>query len=258
MLQRIDSVSKCLQNPALDISKVSEYFTSLIEYFNFVRDKFEMYEENASILVGHRNYSMKREKKTPKSFYDGQCPETQLSNRDNFKISCFYAVCDTLITHLKSRMSVYVDISKKFSCLFDSEKETAYENAKYLQTVYSYDLEKEFPDEFIHIHSIIKNETSVIDKLRKIHEYGIIDTFANVETALKLFLTLPISNCTGERSFSLLKRIKSPLRNLISDSKLSSLALLSMEGDITIKIDYEDIIKTFTAKKLRRKVIKNH
>ena len=140
--------------------------------------------------------------------------------------------------------------------MFDIDQETAYENAKFLQSVYPNDLEISFADEFVQFLSIMKNENTVTDKLKKIKKVGISDTFANVETALKIFLTLPISNCSGERSFSLLKRIKSPLRTLMADSKLSCLAILSIEADITKMLDYEGIISDFVAKKCRRKIIK--
>ncbi len=89
------------------------------------------------------------------------------------------------------------------------------------------------------------------------HKLNVIDTFANVKTSLRLFLTLPVTNCTGERSFSALKRLKSPLRTSINDDKLSSLALMSIERDITQKLDYEDVINEFVSKKLRKKFIKN-
>lgn len=102
ILQRIDCVSKDLQNPSLNLSVVPEYFSSIIDYVNFVHDRYEMLEEETFVLVGYKDYSVKRQKKKPpKSFYDGQCEETLLDSRDNFKISCFYVACDTLITHLK-------------------------------------------------------------------------------------------------------------------------------------------------------------
>ena len=40
--------------------------------------------------------------------------------------------------------------------------------------------------------------------------------FPNVETILRLFLCLVVTNCSGERSFSKLKRIKSVLRSTMS------------------------------------------
>ena len=44
----------------------------------------------------------------------------------------------------------------------------------------------------------------------------------------------------------------------MSDAKLRSLSLLQIESDLTVKLDYEDIINKFTAKKLRKRCIKNH
>lgn len=97
--------------------------------------------------------------------------------------------------------------------MFEKDKQNIYTNVKIFQKVYSCDLEESFVDEFLHAYSIFEKESSLTEKLKKIHKLGIVDTFANADTALKLFLTLPISNASEERSFSSTKRIKSPLRN---------------------------------------------
>lgn len=256
ILQRINCVSKLLQCPTINLSEVPKLFHSLIEFVDFVRSRFEEYENEASLLVENRTYTQKRKIRLPQRLDDGNASDVDFNDRENFKVSCFYMICDTLIVQLKSRMSVYEAIAKKFSCLFDSDKQAAHKNAKILQSAYPTDLEVSFPDEFVHFLSIAEKSYAVIDKLKKIKKVGISDTFANVETALKLFLTLPVSNCSGERSFSLLKRIKSPLRTLMGDSKLSSLAILSIEGDVTRMLDYEDVISDFTATKFRRQIIK--
>ena len=200
----------------------------------------------------------KRQSIAPKHFYDGQSKETVFSARESFKVSCFNVACDYLISQLNFRMSAYEVILSKFSCLFEKDKQNIYNNAKILQKTFSCDLEDSFVDEFLHAYTIIEKESSLTEKLKKIHKLGIVDTFANVDTALKLFLTLPISNASGERSFSSLKRIKSLLRNCMSDAKLRSLSLLQIESDLTVKLDYEGIINKFTAKKLRKRCIKNH
>ena len=46
----------------------------------------------------------------------------------------------------------------------------------------------------------------------------ITQTFPNVEIVLRIYLCMLVSNCTGEQSFSKLKRIKNELRNNISGS----------------------------------------
>jgi len=50
--------------------------------------------------------------------------------------------------------------------------------------------------------------------------------------ALKTLLTYPVSVCTAERSFSSLKRIKTPLRNTMTGQRLSSLPILRIHNDI--------------------------
>jgi len=44
------------------------------------------------------------------------------------------------------------------------------------------------------------------------------DVFPNVSTLYELFMTLPVSSATAERSFSRLKVIKSYLRSILSEA----------------------------------------
>ncbi|KAG6927717.1 zinc finger MYM-type containing 1 [Chelydra serpentina] len=62
--------------------------------------------------------------------------------------------------------------------------------------------------------------------------------FPNVFVALRIYLTLPVSNCSGERSFSQLKRIKSALRATMVQERLNSLTLLSIESEMINSIDF--------------------
>ena len=51
---------------------------------------------------------------------------------------------------------------------------------------------------------------------------GLQSTFPNVETVLEIFLTIPIRNASGKRTFSVLKRVKNYLRNSISQMHLTT------------------------------------
>ena len=66
--------------------------------------------------------------------------------------------------------------------------------------------------------------------------------FPNIETILRLYLSLIISNCTGERSFSKLKRIKNYMRTTMAQEKLVDLCILSMEHDKLRILCFNDII----------------
>ena len=86
-----------------------------------------------------------------------------------------------------------------------------------------------------------------------IKENSLESTFPNLEVAIRIYLTLPVTNCTAERSFSALKRIKSEIRSTMDNKKLKSLMLLCTQSDITMKIDYGDIIDDFARVKARKK-----
>ena len=77
-------------------------------------------------------------------------------------------------------------------------------------------------------------------------------TFPNVAT-LRLFLTLPVTVCEGERSFSKLALIKSCLRSTMEQDRLNALSIMSIENDIANKMTFERIIKKLSCLKSRKK-----
>ena len=77
--------------------------------------------------------------------------------------------------------------------------------------------------------------------------------FPNLFILLRIYLTLPITNCTGERSFSHLKRIKNYLRSTTGQNRLSDLAMLNIEADLLRTIDFTQLIDGFAAAKSRRR-----
>lgn len=79
--------------------------------------------------------------------------------------------------------------------------------------------------------------------------------FPNVNIALKIYLTLPVSNCTGERSFSHMKRIKNYLRSTMLQERLSALAILNIENELVKKIDFEQLVEAFATTKSRRRYV---
>ena len=79
--------------------------------------------------------------------------------------------------------------------------------------------------------------------------------FPNVYVALRLFLTLPVSNCEGERSFSLLSRIKNELRTKMSQKRLKALSLMAIESDLTNALDFDDIVEDFARNRARKRCI---
>jgi hypothetical protein len=59
---------------------------------------------------------------------------------------------------------------------------------------------------------------------------------------------MPVTNCTGEKSFSVLKRIKNRLRSSMSQEMLDALGILSNENYITANINFDEVIDAFEEK----------
>lgn len=73
----------------------------------------------------------------------------------------------------------------------------------------------------------------------------------DVCTALVMFLTLPVTAASAERSFSKLKLIKNYLRNSMSALRLNGLAILSIESERARALDFDKLVKVFSDSKKR-------
>lgn len=70
----------------------------------------------------------------------------------------------------------------------------------------------------------------------------LVTLFPNVDIALRMYACTPAANCTAERSFSCLKRVKSYLRSKMTNDRLNSLAILAIEAQLVRSVNYTEII----------------
>ena len=75
--------------------------------------------------------------------------------------------------------------------------------------------------------------------------------FPNLDIALRIYLSMMITNCGAERSFSKLKRIKNELRTSTGKQRLNYLSAISIENQLMLKIDMKQIIRKFAHQKSR-------
>ncbi|XP_022173645.1 52 kDa repressor of the inhibitor of the protein kinase-like [Myzus persicae] len=72
------------------------------------------------------------------------------------------------------------------------------------------------------------------------------EVYPNIHFLLKIFVSLPVSTATPERSFSSLKRLKTYLRNTMKETRLNGLTLLSIHRDIRVSV--EEVIDELSKK----------
>lgn len=100
-----------------------------------------------------------------------------------------------------------------------------------------------------------EREATELIYYKLITENTLENCFPNVEILLRIYLTMMVTNCSGERSFSVLKRVKSYLRSSMSQERLSGLSLLAIEWKILQELDVQDVIEDFAKMKSRRVVL---
>ena len=89
---------------------------------------------------------------------------------------------------------------------------------KRLLQYYPNELEESLCEEMIHFSTLIKqhhfnSECKEIQMSRFINENEFMHAFPNVSIVFRLYLCLMIFDCSGERSFSVLKKVKNQLRS---------------------------------------------
>lgn len=266
LLSRFNLTSKKLQSTYVDLSTVAKLYESLIEYVNSIRDEFEIYENGALEKAGIAEYEDQTRRKKKRKLLAGETRdnETELSGGIAFKTNTYLVIVDRLISELTRRKEVYSLLSARFDFLISGatmNSNDIKDNAARLSKEYPNDLPdaEEFGNECLHFFGFIKT----IDKEDRpktlptfcelLYDNDLQDLYPYVDIALRIFSTMPASNCSAERSFSVLRRIKNYLRSTMSHDRLNWSAVLSIESDMTKKINYDDIIDLFAANQSRRK-----
>ena len=80
------------------------------------------------------------------------------------------------------------------------------------------------------------------------HRKDIVVTFPNIEIMLRIYLLMMDTKCSGERSFSKLKMMKTRMGN----QRLNHFAILSIEHDIWKQTDFSQLISTSMTRKSSR------
>lgn len=161
---------------------------------------------------------------------------------------------------MQKRFTTLDSLCKKFDVLWlfskmsDEEIET---KSSSLKDYYNTDLDKELLNELKHLKVLYAanfgiHTLNATELLNAIHVYEFHQLFPNVIIGLRIFLTIPASVASAERSFSTLKRVKNVLRSTTSQGRLSSIGVLSVETETARTLDIENLIENFVSKKTRK------
>ncbi|XP_060855359.1 zinc finger MYM-type protein 1-like [Metopolophium dirhodum] len=166
-------------------------------------------------------------------------------NPDNIPKDAFKSVCSVYHTFLnindvKREYEQYIqsdfNLSNKLpdylhSCLNDTSNNSDYSD-----------------DESMSQESLktYQNSSSLLCVYKEFCLNGFKTIFPNLFMLIKIGVTLPVSSCSPERSFSKLKLVKTRLRSSMGENRLEDLIRITCESDIDINV--EAVIDDFASK----------
>ena len=233
-----------------------------------LRTSFDAVMNEASSISSQwglpRQFSNKRTKKT-KTFFDELSEGIALSDPvKRFRITVFLPLMDIVSRQLINRFEGMNALVMAYQVLEPSFLSSAShfnikEEAKKLSYKFADNVSPLFPSQMLSIKTSFKEKIAHLKSAKEMASFLIIEnaslatSYPDVCTAYMMYLTVPVTVATAERSFSKLKLIKNFLRSSMSQERLSGLSLLSIEHERAKTLDFRKAIKQFASAKARRK-----
>jgi hypothetical protein len=83
---------------------------------------------------------------------------------------------------------------------------------------------------FLNLSKVSFDESDTFSLLQWFYEKSLQDVFPNILIALRLYLAIPVANCSTKKSFSKLTKIKNKYRTGVTQENLTSLMVLYSES----------------------------
>ena len=269
ILTLIDRENCALQSKAISVDIASKKMEGLVASIQNVRDLGVQIIIEKSKLIANQigiesDFPSKRKRKVKRmALYEGEDEGHLLTQDQNFGSQC-NQVLDSILTQLQWRFEAMANVSLDFEflsgySLSSTPVQKLQDCAANLAKKYNKDLDMlELMSE---IESFKFQADSLMDSLKKatpmdllqlIYTNSLNDAYPNIAIALRIFLTIPVTVASCERSFSKLKIIKNYLRSTMGQERLSNLSIISIEQNIAHQLNYDSIIDEFASMKSRK------
>ncbi|XP_003389518.1 PREDICTED: zinc finger MYM-type protein 1-like [Amphimedon queenslandica] len=207
-----------------------------------------------------------RPRKVPKRYDDGSSIHV-FENPEQLYRKKYYKAIDLIIAEIDRRFDqpTLLLLKEKETILIESCNGKNIELSPTMQEMYQADINMEklklqqnmLPDE---ISTVNKNANMGIHHVTRVSTVCQVfnvgklpkSMLKEVDTLLHLFLTIPLTTASAERSFSTLRRLKNYLRSTMTQKRLNHLILLHTHKKGTTGLDLRSIADDFISKNNRR------
>lgn len=268
VMSEINYASKVIQRTHTDLDEATTVLQRVSEQLKKFRNTYDEIKSEVCDLAQQWGINSSFESKRiriVKSHFDELTHDYRYHDREHqFKINVFYYTLDIIIAQIRQRFVGMRSVREYFDFL---EPKTIFElpekeilkkcnnfSKKYAELI-SNQLALQYNQVISLLKQVMTSSMSVKDFAKLLlQKYGCLESeFSEVYTAIMLFLTLPVTTASVERSFSKLKIIKDYKRNTMGQTKLHELALLAIEHKEAAKIDLKELISEFACSKARKK-----
>jgi hypothetical protein len=235
---------------ALEQLRTDEKFD---EFWDEMRDRSEKYNIDQPELP--------RKRKLPRRFDDSTI-DYEFKDVKSYYRKQYFEVIDVTVTAMKARFNSpgFTAVTKLESCILNAAKnaETTREDVDHICDTYS-----ELSRERLQLHfdmfaDICRQKqvhvANIQDIVNVFNTSAVCDMLPEMFKVIKIFLTISVTTCIAERSFSLLRRLKTFLRSTVGQARMNHVAILSCYREATDTIDLQTIYTEFISRnELRRK-----
>lgn len=266
LLEKINKINLLLQKKDITVDIASRHIKGLLEEIkNSRNDCFEKSEKLAKdICLGcdvPAEYQEVRKRKIKKM--PGELSSDSNVTPDVNLRRILYQVIDSISFELNNRYTNLNEISSDFEFLDGAslsklDINTLKSYIKDLCVKYPNDLDvvdfiqeaESFTFQAIELFNLEK--LSMFQIYQNLIKFDLLSEYPNFSISIQIFLTLPVTSASCERSFSKLKLIKNYLRSSMSQERLSHAALISIERTITESISFTTYLSDFAQQKARK------
>ncbi|XP_065650734.1 zinc finger MYM-type protein 1-like [Hydra vulgaris] len=226
------------RNATLDVEM--ENIKNLMDSIQQIREKWDAVLSESKLIAMNIDISPE--------FFTTRKLKTKFDSEQHNKINVFYVIIGSILEGLKRRFESQQQICSIFGFLWHFNKmsnEELLSATTNFQKKYHKEILSDTSDEIIFLKQIYStNFTSDCkpkELFQEILELGLSGVFPNISIALRIFISLPVSVASGERSFNVLKQVKNYHCSIMGQERLNGLAMLNINCDIARKLDFSTV-----------------
>ena len=278
ILTAINLASKDLQAFDMDLGKSSSELGRALNSIKEMRGQWKKILKESSILALKYglpvSFVEKRTRRVPRFFDEEATDKPIIDAETKFRVELFFPIIDIITLKLEERFKGQHFVAKTFNflspkCLLKMTSDEIHKAAKDFIEIYQFDMcsKNEQPQDYCKDlreeilsyrvcfqEDLIEMEDgkrirSAADVLKHLCGNEITRSYSKFLSAIVLFLSLPVTVATAERSFSKLKIIKNYLRSTMAQERLNALAVISIEVEEARKLEIDKMIDIFAERK---------